>query len=103
MFLRQRGSRASRMSRVSDEMGVPLFFGTLSLVSLNVIGFGTQIKNGTKMVKKYLELGRHLLAKDIDSVAIQEPHLYSHAQQEGEYFEVKGFFDNIGYDFEPIF
>ena len=50
------------------------------------------------MVKKYRGPGRHLLAKDVDPVAIQEPHLHSHVQKEAEYHVVKGFFDNIGYD-----
>ena len=86
------------MSRVSDETRAPPLFGALSLMSLNINGFRTKIKKGNKLVKKYRELGRHLLAKDVDLAAVQEPHLNSHVEKVGEYNEVKGFFANIGYD-----
>ena len=48
-------------------------------------------------MKKYRELGGHLLAKDVDLAAVQEPHLHSHIYKVGEYNEVKDFFANIGY------
>ena len=84
------------MSGTGDESGTPLF-GALSLMTLNINGFRTKIKKGNKMVKKYRELGRHLLAKDVDLADVQEPHFSSHASKAQEHTEVSEFFSNMGY------
>ena len=86
------------MSRESGETRTPPLSGALSLMSLNINGFRTKIKKGNKMEKKYRELGRHLLTKDLDLAAVQEPHLHCHIGKVGECIEVKEFFANIGYD-----
>ena len=83
------------MSGQGDENGAPLF-GALSLMTLNINGFSTKIKKGNKMVKKYRELGRHLLAKDVDLAAVQEPHLGSQASKAQEHREVSDFFPTRG-------
>ena len=84
------------MSGTGDESGTP-HFGALSLMTLNINGFRTKIKKGSKMVKKYRELGRHLVAKDVDLAAIQEPHFSSHATKAQEHTELSEFFSNMGY------
>ena len=84
------------MLGTGDENGVPLF-GVLSLMTLNINCFRAKIKKGNRMVKKYRELGRHLLAQDVDLAAVQESHLSSHASKTQDHTEVSDFFSHMGY------
>ena len=91
------------MSRVNDSQGAAPLFGALSFMTLNINGFRTKAKKGSRMVLKYRELGRHMLAKNVDFAGIQEPHLSPQASKMGEFKEVRDFFHNMGYELMPNF
>ena len=86
------------MSTISVVLEAPPLFGALSLMSLDINGPLRKVKKGNKMVLKYRELGRHLVAKNVNFAVILEPNFNAHPNKQGQYYEVNIFFSNIGYE-----